>query len=46
MGMDSNLGGIIVDIYHLPTDEHVRNVLKENRRLELLTLGEVQGSLK
>ena len=45
MGMDDNLGATIVDLYHLPTDEHVRNVLKENRKLELLTLGEIQGSL-
>ena len=43
--MDDNLGATIVDLYHLPTDEHVRNVLKENRKLELLTLGEIQGSL-
>jgi len=45
MGMDDNLGATIVDLYHLPSDEHVRNVLKENRKLELLTLGEVQESL-
>lgn len=45
MGMDENRGATIVDIYHLPTDEHVRNVLKDNRRLELLTLGEVQETL-
>lgn len=45
MGMDTNRGATIVDIYHLPSDEHVRNVLKNNRRLELMTLGEVQETL-
>jgi len=45
MGMDENLGATIVDIFHLPTDAHVRSVLKKNRKLELMTLGEVQASL-
>jgi len=43
MGTDENLGATIVDLIHLPTDEHVRNVLRDNRRLELMTLGEVEG---
>lgn len=46
MGMDINKGFTIVDLYHLPTDKHVREVLKDNRRLELMTMGEVQEALK
>jgi hypothetical protein len=44
-GMDVNLGCEIVDLIHLPTDERVLEVIKENRRLELMTLGEFQGVL-
>jgi hypothetical protein len=43
-GMDENLGCTIVDLIHLPTDQKVLDVIRENRRLELLTLGEVTGS--
>lgn len=39
-GMDENLGCEIVDYVHLPTDQHVIDVLKENRRIELMTMGE------
>ncbi len=39
-GMDTNLGATIVDLFHLPYDEHIRDVLAANRRLELMTLGE------
>ena len=39
-GMDENLGCTIVDLFHLPSDEKVVEVLKDNRRLELMTLGE------
>jgi ATP-dependent DNA helicase len=42
MGIDMNKGATIVDLIHLPTDERVRDVLKDNRRLELMTLGEVE----
>jgi SNF2 family DNA or RNA helicase len=45
IGMDANKGATIVDLIHLPTDLNIRTVLKDNRRLELLTLGEVQNSL-
>jgi hypothetical protein len=44
-GMDVNLGCEIVDLIHLPTDERVLEVIKENRRLELMTLGEFKDSL-
>jgi hypothetical protein len=40
-GMDYNRGATIVDIDHLPTDRYVRGILDDNRRLELLTLGEI-----
>jgi SNF2 family DNA or RNA helicase len=40
MGMDENKGATIVDLIHLPSDEKVLSVLKNNRRLELMSLGE------
>ena len=43
LGTDIVKGATIVDLIHLPTDEAVLNRLKENRRLELMTLGEVEG---
>jgi hypothetical protein len=45
IGMDENRGATIVDLIHLPTDLHVREVLRDNRRLELLTMGEIQKVL-
>jgi hypothetical protein len=45
IGTDMNKGAIIVDLIHLPTDAQVLNVLKENRKLELMTLGELGESL-
>ncbi len=41
-GMDENRGATIVDLFHLGTDHKVLNVLKDNRRLEKLTLGEMR----
>jgi hypothetical protein len=40
-GMDENLGCTIVDLIHLPSDERVINVLRSNRRLELMSMGEL-----
>jgi hypothetical protein len=40
-GMDENLGCTIVDLIHLPSDERVLDVIRANRKLELMTLGEV-----
>jgi hypothetical protein len=40
-GMDENLGCTIVDLIHLPTDERVLEVIRENRKLELMTMGEI-----
>jgi len=45
MGTDENLGATIVDLIHLPTDERVRDILKDNRRLELMTMGDVTSTL-
>jgi hypothetical protein len=41
MGMDLNKGCWIVDLLHLPTDQRVIDVIKDNRRLELMSMGEV-----
>jgi len=46
IGMDENKGATIVDLIHLPTDFSIREVLKDNRRLELLTMGAVQDALE
>jgi SNF2 family DNA or RNA helicase len=43
LGMDVNKGATIVDLFHLPTDEKVLNVLKDNRRLEQMTLDEFRS---
>ena len=45
LGSDENIGVTVVDFYHLPSDENVRNILKDNRKLELMTLGDVAGDL-
>jgi len=40
-GMDENLGCMIVDLIHLPTDDRALTIIRENRKLELMTMGEV-----
>lgn len=40
-GMDENLGCTIVDLIHLPTDDRVLEVIRANRKLELMTMGEL-----
>lgn len=40
-GMDENLGCTIVDLIHLPTDERVVDIIRENRKLELMTMGKI-----
>jgi SNF2 family DNA or RNA helicase len=42
IGMDLNRGATIVDLINLPTDEAVLQRLKDNRRLELMTMGEIE----
>ena len=44
-GMDTNRGATIVDLFHLGTDRRVLDVLKDNRRLEQMTLSEVRDAL-
>ena len=41
MGMDVNMGCTIVDLIHLPSDDRVLDVIRENRKLELMTMGEI-----
>lgn len=45
-GMDENLGCDIVDLIHLPTDQRVLDVIRQNRALELMTLGEFSDALE
>ena len=45
-GMDENLGCEIVDLIHLPTDQRVVDVIRENRNLELMTMGAFVDALK
>ncbi len=44
LGMDNNIGATIYDIVHLPVDQLVLDNLRKKRRLELLTLGDLQGA--
>ena len=46
IGMDLNKGCLIVDLVHLPSDERVLDVIRENRRLELMTLGELMAGIQ
>lgn len=41
LGMDEDAGAEIVDLLHMPTDEKALLTIRENRRLELLTMGEI-----
>ena len=45
-GMDENLGCTIVDLVHLPTDQRVLEIIRENRKLELMTMGEIMQGLQ
>ena len=36
----------IVDLIHLPTDERVLEVIRDNRRLELMTMGDFSDALQ
>ena len=38
---NDNHGIQIVDLIHLPSDERILNVIRENRRIELMTMGEI-----
>lgn len=39
-GIDLNKGATIVDLVHLASDQKVIDLLKDNRRIELMTMGE------
>lgn len=45
LGTNVNRGATIIDLLHLQTDAKVRDVLKANRRLELMTLGDLEASV-
>jgi hypothetical protein len=44
-GMDENLGCTIVDLIHLPSDQRALDVIRANRKLELMTMGEVMAGV-
>jgi hypothetical protein len=44
-GMDENLGCVIVDLIHLPTDDRTLQIIRENRTIELMTMGEIKEAL-
>jgi hypothetical protein len=43
MGMDTNRGATIIDLFHLPTDKYVFDNLKLKKDLQSISLGKVQG---
>lgn len=45
IGMDLNKGCVIVDLIHFPSDERVLQVVRANRRLELMTMGEIMADV-
>ena len=46
VGMDEVKGATVVDLFHLPTDRRVLDVLKQNRKLELMTMGDFEKDLE
>ncbi len=46
IGMDQNRGATIIDLVHLQTDNLILDNLKKKRRLQALTLGDLQGALE
>jgi hypothetical protein len=40
-----NPGLLVVDIFHLPSDRRVRDIIHENRKLELMSMGEALGDI-
>lgn len=45
IGADMNKGVLIVDLIHLPSDERVLDVIRANRKLELMTMGEIMEGI-
>lgn len=45
-GMDYNRGATIIDLVHLPTDELILENLEKKRKLQSLSMGELQRALE
>ena len=45
LGKD-NPGLLVVDLFHLPSDVRVLDVIREDRRLELMTMGEIMSGVE
>lgn len=45
-GMDVNRGATIIDLIHLPSDQHVLDNLKKKRDMQAMSLGEVQEVMR
>ena len=46
LGMDTNKGATIIDIFNLPTDEYVLDNLNKKRDLQSMTMGELSTILE
>jgi SNF2 family DNA or RNA helicase len=44
-GIDLNKGATIVDLIHLPSDQRCLDVIRANRKLELMSMGELRETL-
>ena len=42
----SQFAATIIDLYHLPTDEYVKNNLVQKKKLQTVSLGVIQECLK
>ena len=45
LGMDENRGATIIDLIHLPSDELVLNNLKQKKKLQAMTMGELNNQI-
>jgi hypothetical protein len=43
MGMDVNRGATIIDLYHLPTDKYILDNLKEKKKLQDISMGDLKS---
>jgi hypothetical protein len=46
LGMDTNRGATIIDLIHLPTDQLILDSLRQKRKLQNLSMGEMNDALK
>ena len=44
LGMDLNRAALIIDLIHLPTDTLVLNNLKKKKKLQSMTLGDIDDA--